>query len=42
MNISSMKQEREDLVRAVAAMKAHVSMKKSNVPAASKPKEQKR
>lgn len=40
-------QEREDLVRAVAAvaaigaMKARVSMKKSNVPAASKPKEEK-
>ena len=38
------RQEREDLVRAVAAigaMKARVSMKKSNVPAASKPKEEK-
>ncbi|EML9727381.1 DNA-binding protein [Klebsiella aerogenes] len=39
------RQEREDLVRAVAAigaMKARVSMKKSNVPAASKPKEEKK
>ncbi|HBZ3621264.1 TPA: DNA-binding protein [Klebsiella pneumoniae] len=38
------RQEREDLVRAVAAigaMKARVNMKKSNVPAASKPKEDK-
>ncbi|MGG7779857.1 DNA-binding protein [Klebsiella aerogenes] len=38
------RQEREDLVRAVAAigaMKARVSIKKSNVPAASKPQEEK-
>lgn len=38
------RQEREDLVRAVAAigaMKARVNMKTSNVPAASKPKEEK-
>jgi hypothetical protein len=38
------RQEREDLVRAVAAigaMKARVSMKKSSVPAASKLKEEK-
>ena len=38
------RQERETLVRTVAAigaMKARVSMKKSNVPAASKPKEEK-
>ena len=35
------RQEREDLVRAIGAMKARVSMKKSNVPAASKPKEEK-
>ncbi|MBK0167428.1 DNA-binding protein [Klebsiella sp. S69] len=38
------RQEREDLVRAVAtigAMKARVSMKKATLPAASKPKEEK-
>lgn len=39
-----MRQEHEDLVRAVAAigaMKARVSMKKSTVPAALNPKEKK-